>query len=101
MIITIITPSINLKKKYDAELADGTVISFGSKNSISYIDHQDKNKRFNYWKRINADKNKLEKIKNLVPSSILFTSMLLYHTDDLDKNVEILNCLFKIKKLKS
>ena len=45
----------------------------------TYIDHHDKTKRANYWKRhLVANRTELHLITNLVPSPELFSAMLLW-----------------------
>lgn len=99
MIISLVTPSRKANKRYDAILDDGKIISFGLRGGKTYIDHKDKQLRFNYWARHYANKTERRLIKNLVPSPSLLSAMLLWNSEDLDKNVEILNSLWKFKKL--
>ena len=81
-------------KKYVVLLDDGKSYHFGLKNSITYVEGATKEKRDAFLARhLN---NPLEKklIENLVPSPALFSVYLLWNTNDLDKNVKILNRLF-------
>lgn len=97
MIIMLITPSRKANKRYDAEFDDGKVISFGYKGGKTFIDHKDKQKRFNYWRRHYSNPTEKKLIRNLVPSPALLSTMLLWNTDNIDKNVDILNNLWKLK----
>lgn len=101
MIISLVTPSRKANKRYDAIFDDGKIISFGLRGGNTYIDHKDKQLRFNYWSRHYAKKKERQLIKNLVPSPSLLSAMLLWNSEDLDKNVDLLNSLLKIKKLTS
>jgi hypothetical protein len=81
-------------KKYVVLLDDGKLYHFGLKNAITYVEGATKQKRDAFLARhLN---NPLEKklIENLVPSPALFSVYLLWNTNDLDKNVKILNRLF-------
>jgi hypothetical protein len=87
-----INPSTKKNKKLVATLDDGTSIHFGSKNSQTYLDHQDKDKRFNYLKRHMANQNEAHLIKNNKVSPATLSARLLWGaTTNLNKNVEILN----------
>ena len=57
-----IIPSFNKKKKYDAYFIDDNnelykKISFGSKNASDYTIHGDKDRRYRYWVRHQANEN--------------------------------------------
>ena len=61
-------------------------------NSQTYLDHQDKDKRFNYLKRHMAHQNEAYLIKNNKVSAATLSARLLWGaTTNLNKNVEILN----------
>ena len=87
-----INPSTRKNKKLVATLDDGISIHFGSKNSQTYLDHQDKEKRFNYLKRHTSNLNEAYLIKNNIVSAATLSARLLWGpTTSLNKNVEILN----------
>jgi len=78
-------------KKYKVTLDDGKSYHFGLKDSVTYIEGATKEKRDAFLARhIN---NPLEKklIENLIPSPALFSVYLLWNTNSIDKNVQILN----------
>ena len=82
-------------KKYKVTLDDGKSYHFGLKDSVTYIEGATKEKRNAFLARhLN---NPLEKklIENLVPSPALFSVYLLWNTNSIDKNVEILNKKWK------
>jgi hypothetical protein len=81
-------------KKYVVLLDDGKSYHFGLKNAITYVEGATKQKRDAFLARhLN---NPLEKklIENLVPSPALFSTYLLWNTNDLDENIKILNRMF-------
>ena len=51
MIIALRTPAEKEGKRHTAVLDNGKRIHFGLKGGQTYLDHKDKVKRFNYWKR--------------------------------------------------
>ena len=81
-------------KKYKVIMNDGKEYHFGLKNSITYVEGATKQKRDAFLARHlnNPLENKL--IENLVPSPALFSTYLLWNTNDLDENIKILNRLF-------
>ena len=85
-------------KRYRVTLDDGRIFDFGLDSGSTYIDHHDKEKRFNYVKRHMANKTEKQLIENLVPSPALFSMILLWGPyADLHKNIEYLNNLWKEK----
>lgn len=83
-----------------ALLTDGREIHFGLKGGFTYVDEADKTKRYNYHARHMANKKEKELITNLVPSPALFSSMILWGKyDDIDKNKDLLNKLFRMKHI--
>jgi len=82
-------------KKYKVTLDDGKSYHFGLKNSVTYIEGATKEKRDAFLAR--HMNNPLEKklIENLIPSPALFSVYLLWNTNSIDKNVEILNKKWK------
>jgi hypothetical protein len=85
-------------KRFKVFLDDGEEYDFGLKNPNygTYIDHKNKDKRFNYWARHYGNKKEKELIDNLEPSNALFSAFLLWGKyDNLRDNVEHLNYLFE------
>jgi|TARA_R110000803_G_scaffold64644_7_gene125729 hypothetical protein len=76
-----ITPSSKAYKRFRIKISEGDKIKhfdFGLDSGQTYIDHQDKNKRVNYWKRHYANKSEKQLIDNLIPSPALFSARLLW-----------------------
>lgn len=97
MIISLIT-STKPNKRFKAVFDDGKEIDFGLKWGQTYIDHKDKTRRFNYWRRHWANKTERKLIKHLIPSPALLSAMILWgNSTDLDKNIEYLNKLFRLQ----
>jgi hypothetical protein len=93
MKIVSLEKSTRANKKYVVTMSDGKEYHFGLKNSITYIEGASKEKREAFLARhLN---NPLEKklIENLVPSPALFSVYLLWNTNDIEKNLKILNRL--------
>lgn len=98
MIITLISPAKVKNKRFTAEFEDGREISFGLKGGRTYIDHKDKTKRFNYWRRHYANETEKKLIKNLVPSPALLSAFLLWgQSTDINKNIDMLNDMWRLK----
>lgn len=85
-------------KRYRVFMDNGKHYDFGLKGGSTYIDHKDKLIRQNYLKRHLANKTEKKLIENLIPSPSLFSATLLWgkHTD-INKNINELNKLWKIK----
>jgi hypothetical protein len=97
-----VEPSPLKYKRYRAtvKLHDNTIreIHFGLKGGTTYIDGRTKVERENYLKRhlANATENKL--INELIPSPSLLSAYLLWGpSKSLDKNINELNKLWKLK----
>jgi len=91
-----ITKSDKKDKRLKVFLDNNDVYNFGLKDGSTYIDHKNKDKRFNYWARHYGNKKEKELIDNLEPSNALFSSFLLWGKyDNLRDNVEHLNYLFE------
>lgn len=87
-----INPSTRKNKKYVATLDDGNRIHFGLKSSQTYLDHKNKDKRFNYLKRHMANERENYLIKNKIVSPATLSARLLWGaTTNLNRNIEILN----------
>ena len=85
-------------KRFRITMDDGRVFDFGYKRGETYIDHGDKTKRRNYWRRHLANDTEERLIDNLVPSPALFSAYLLWgNSTSLEKNVNHLNRLWKNK----
>lgn len=98
MIIALKTPAEKEGKRYTAYMGDGKKIHFGLKGGQTYLEHQDKVKRINYWKRHYANPTEKRLIKRLIPSPALFSAFILWgNSSDIDKNVQYLNRLLKLK----
>jgi hypothetical protein len=98
MIITLISPGKVKNKRFTAIMENGDEISFGLSGGKTYIDHKDKTKRLNYWRRHYARDIEKKLIKHLVPSPALFSAMLLWgQSTDLNRNIEVLNDMLKLK----
>lgn len=97
MIISLIA-SPRIKKRFRAVFADGKEIDFGLKGGQTYIDHKNRDKKLNYWRRHWANKTERKLIQNLVPSPALLSAMLLWGgSTDLDRNIQTLNNLWRVK----
>jgi len=72
---------------------------FGLSGGSTYIDHHDKSKREAYRKRHYANLTEKKLIDNLVPSPSLFAYYILWgDSTDINKNIQTLNNMWKIKK---
>ena len=96
-------PSPIKNKRYRAKLKmhDGSErnIDFGFPGASTYIDgDRTTQERHNYLKRHLANKTEKYLIENLIPSPSLLSALLLWGKHkSLEKNVEELNKLWKIK----
>lgn len=96
--ITKITNSPVQFKRYRVYMDNGKHYDFGFKGGSTYIDHHDKKKRLNYWKRHLGNPTEKTLIENLVPSPALFSSMLLWgEYDTIEQNAFFLNELWEKK----
>ena len=93
-----ILPSHRENKKFKAILSDGTQVHFGLKNSNTFIDNASLQTRNAYLARHLANKIEKQLIENLVMSPSLLSAYILWNTNDLEKNVNVLNSLLKNKK---
>ena len=83
-------------KRYRVILEDGSHYDFGLKGGQTYIDHHDKKKRENYWKRHLGNKEEEYKILHLIPSPATFSAYLLWgRSTDINENIKNLNNLMK------
>ena len=102
MIIDII-PSPLKNKRYRAIIikhnGDKQNIDFGLKDGVTYIDNmRTSQERHNYLQRHLANPIEKKLIENLIPSPSLLSALLLWGKHkSLDKNVDELNRLWKIK----
>lgn len=98
MIITEIKESPIKTKRFRATLSNGQKIDFGLKGGSTFLDHKDKDKRKNYWKRHFASKNEKYLIMNLIPSPALLSSYVLWgNSSILRENVIELNKMLEAK----
>jgi hypothetical protein len=74
---------------------EGKKYYFGQPNAYTFIDGADEKVRENYWKRHYANPTEKYRIDNLIPSPALFSAYILWNTDDIYKNVRILNKILK------
>ena len=96
--ITKISQSPLLNKRYRVFMDNGKYYDFGLKGGSTYLDHRSLLKRENYRKRHLANSVEKTLIENLVPSPALFSYYLLWGKyTDLDKNISYLNNLWKKK----
>jgi hypothetical protein len=89
-----ITKSDKKNKRFKVFLNDGSEYDFGLKNPKygTYIDHNDKNKRFLYWNRHYANKTERHLIDNFIASPSMFSAYILWGKyPSIKKNVEWLN----------
>jgi hypothetical protein len=85
-------------KKFKAVITDGREIHFGLKGSVTYIDGASAEKRNAYLKRHFANKIENNLISNLIMSPSLLSAYVLWNTNDISKNINILNTILKNKK---
>ena len=79
-------------KKLVAEFDDGKKIHFGSRNSKTFLSHQDEDKRRNYLKRHMANPRENYLIKNNIVSPATLSAKLLWgKTPSLKNNIKLLN----------
>jgi len=87
-------------KRFRVFLDDGSFYDFGLLNPTygTYLDHKDKQRRYNYRIRHLANEKEEYLIKNLIPSPALFSYWLLWGDSvDLEQNIKNLNKMFKKK----
>jgi hypothetical protein len=93
--ITKISDSPVQFKRYRVYMDTGKHYDFGLKGGSTYIDHHDKTKRLNYWKRHLGNHTEKTLITNLVPSPALFSAMLLWgQYETIEQNAFYLNELW-------
>ena len=101
--ITDIRPSPVKNKRYRAiilkEDGEKQTIDFGLKDGVTYIDNmRTSQERRNYLARHLANKREKYLVENLILSPALLSTYLLWGpTKSLEKNVEELNKLWKLK----
>lgn len=78
-------------KKYVAIFDNGKRINFGSSTSTTFVEGASKEKKVAYIKRHLANEGEKNKIQKLIPSPALLSYYLLWNTNDLQKNIRILN----------
>jgi len=89
-----LTESKKPSKRFCVTLDTGKLYAFGYKNGKTYVDHINKRRRHNYWKRHSANRTKHILISNLVPSPALCSAMLLWGPSiSLEKYIQNLNQL--------
>ena len=91
--------SLKKYKRYSVTMDNGKTYDFGLKDGQTYIDHHDKKKRLNYWKRHMSNKTEHQLITNLAPSPSLFSAYLLWGDNiSLMENIKALNRLWTMKE---
>ena len=94
--ITNIKKSPRKNKRFRVYLNDETFYDFGLKGGETYIDHYNKEMRFNYRARHLANGSENQLIKNVIPSPALFSYYLLWgQSKNIEKNIKFLNSLLK------
>jgi len=94
MKITNISTSPLKTKRFRVFLDDGRHFDFGLKTGSTYIDHHDKNKRFNYQSRHYNSQKERPYIENIIPSPALFSYYILWgESTSIKKNIQLLNKL--------
>jgi hypothetical protein len=90
-----ITNSPKKNKRFRVYLDNGNHYDFGLDTGSTYIDHQDKQKRFAYIARHLGNLKEKRLIDSLTPSPALFSMVLLWgpHTN-IEDNIKYLNNLF-------
>jgi hypothetical protein len=79
-------------KRFRIILENGNYYDFGLLNAETYIDHQDKIKRRNYWARHLGNPTEEYRIKNLIPSPSLYSAFLLWgESPNIRENIFNLN----------
>jgi hypothetical protein len=101
--ILVILLSNNKNKKYTAVILNDKnkkiKIDFGSKNSKTFLDHNDENKRYNYFLRHYNNPNEKYYIDNLIISPSLLSLFILWNNKgDIINNVKYLNMVLKNHK---
>ncbi len=85
-------------KRFTVTMDNGHTFDFGYKTGSTYLDHKDRDKRYNYLKRHLANDTERKLIKNLVPSPSLFSAMLLWGPyTNVYSNIDFLNRLWAMK----
>lgn len=86
-------------KKYMAIMNNEKKIHFGSKYSLTYLDHKDEEKRINYFNRHYNNKNEKRYINEMLLSPAIFSLFLLWGPyTDINDNLKLLNYVL-IKRL--
>jgi hypothetical protein len=93
-----VVPSHRKDKKFKAVISDGREIHFGLKGSVTYIDGASSDKRNAYLKRHLANKTENNLISNLIMSPSLLSAYILWNTNDIAKNINILNTMLEKTK---
>jgi hypothetical protein len=75
-----------------AILNNGQIIHFGSKYSQTYLDHQNEEKRINYFNRHYNNKNEKRYINQMLLSPAILSLFLLWGPyTDINDNLKLLN----------
>lgn len=77
-------------KRFRIKIQEGDKVKnfdFGLKDGATFLDHGDKKKRENYWKRHCGNPKEKQLIENLIPSPALFSARLLWGEPSLMDNI--------------
>lgn len=92
-----ITASSKKNKRFKVTLRNGDSYHFGLLHGSTYVDHENKYLRTNYWKRHYANARERELIDSLTPSPALYSAMILWgSSSSIKKNIRELNRLLKL-----
>lgn len=83
-------------KKFRVLLDNGESYHFGLLGSKTYLDHMDKDKRTNYWKRHFANPNEKELLTWAIPSSSTFSAYLLWNKKTLSESIKDLHKIWEL-----
>lgn len=87
-----ITKSKKKDKRFKVLLDNGDEYNFGLKDGKTYIDEQNKDKRYLYWVRHYGNETERERIDNFTPSASLFSAYLLWGKyTNIEDNIKWLN----------
>ena len=88
-------------KKMKAILDDGKIIHFGLEGSKTFIEGATQDVRDAYMNRHLGNKKEQELIDGIIPSPALFSFYLLWFSNNLQKNIKLLNRLLREKEMET
>jgi len=83
-------------KKFRVILDNGDSYDFGLLGSQTYLDHQNKDKRTNYWKRHYNSQHEKELLTWAIPSPATFSAYLLWNKKTLSESINDLNNIWAL-----